>query len=80
MAERPSCNAGYIVRELCQKITLYNNISHCCNSNTKHQPTRPANSPDTKSYLTSIHCLLVQLYNIVCCVVHMRKVLGLRKL
>jgi hypothetical protein len=37
MTERPSWIAGDIVRKLCEKITLYNNISHCYNRNTGKQ-------------------------------------------
>ena len=79
MAERPSFYASYIVKKLCKKITVYNNIRHCFNNNTEHQPTRPAYSPDAIIDVTSIYCLLVQLYNIICCVVPVGKVLGLKK-
>jgi len=34
MAEASFYDAGYIVRKFCKKFTLYNNISHCFNSNT----------------------------------------------
>jgi hypothetical protein len=42
----------------------------------ENQPTRPAYWPDTKSDYTPIYCLLVQLYNVVCCVVNYGMFLG----